>query len=434
SDKPKEAPKFAFGGASTTSTITFGKPPASSTESNNTKPVSGGFDWAAAGMKKPTLAADEWKCSVCDAKNKNFDDKCVCCEEPNPNKKASYKPKEAPKFTFGGTSTTSTITFGKPPASSTESNDTKPVSGGFDWAAAGMKKPTLAADEWKCSVCDAKNKNTDDKCVCCEEPNPNKKTSDKPKEAPKFTFGGASTTSTITFGKPNTSTETKATTTAITFGKPANTTETKTTTKSNDTKPVSGGFDWAAAGMKKPTLAADEWKCSVCDAKNKSTDDKCVCCEEPNPNKKASDKPKEAPKFTFGSNTSSTSKPLVTFGNNTSSVTFGQNSDGSNTATSTFGFGKPFGSNTPSSTITFGNNNTTTSSTKPVAFSFNTTTSNGNTKTTTTGFSFGTSNTSTTTSTFGSSTTTFTTTTSSNKPFSSFSFGQPNNNANNGNN
>jgi len=438
SDKPKDAPKFTFGGASAASTITFGKPAASSetkstttSESKDTKPASTGFDWAAAGMKKPTLAADEWKCSVCDAKNKNTDAKCVCCEEPNPNKTASDKPKDAPKFTFGGASAASTITFGKPAVSSetkstttSESKDAKPAATGFDWAAAGMKKPTLAADEWKCSVCDAKNKNTDAKCVCCEEPNPNKTASDKPKDTSKFTFGGASAASTITFGKPIASSETKTTT--ITFGKPAASAETKTTTttESKDTKPAATGFDWAAAGMKKPTLAADEWKCSVCDAKNKSTDDKCVCCEEPNPNKKSTDKTKEASKFTFGSNTN---KSTITFGNNTNTVTFGQNS---NSSAPTFGFGKPFGSNASSNTITFGNTNTTSSSSKPVGFSFNTSTTNDNTKTTTT-FSFGTSNTTATSNTFGSSTTTTTTT---NKPFNTFSFGKPNNNTNGNNN
>jgi len=456
SEKSKDTPKFTFGGSSgisfgkppssteTKTTITFGKPttsneakttltfgkPAETTKTDN-KTASGGFDWAAAGMKKPTLAADEWKCSVCDAKNKNTDAKCICCEEPNPNKTASDKPKDAPKFTFGGASAASTITFGKPAVSSetkstttSESKDAKPAATGFDWAAAGMKKPTLAADEWKCSVCDAKNKNTDAKCVCCEEPNPNKTASDKPKDTSKFTFGGASAASTITFGKPIASSETKTTT--ITFGKPAASAETKTTTttESKDTKPAATGFDWAAAGMKKPTLAADEWKCSVCDAKNKSTDDKCVCCEEPNPNKKSTDKTKEASKFTFGSNTN---KSTITFGNNTNTVTFGQNS---NSSAPTFGFGKPFGSNASSNTITFGNTNTTSSSSKPVGFSFNTSTTNDNTKTTTT-FSFGTSNTTATSNTFGSSTTTTTTT---NKPFNTFSFGKPNNNTNGNNN
>ncbi|ORX44342.1 hypothetical protein BCR36DRAFT_586196 [Piromyces finnis] len=461
SDKPKEAPKFTFGGSSG-SGITFGKPATSTEtkstftfgkstdttesktvetiESKDTKPVSTGFNWAAAGMAKPTLAADEWKCSVCDAKNKSTDDKCVCCEEPNPNKKDSNKPKEAPKFTFGGSSgsgitfgkpttsteTKSTFTFGKSTdttesktAETIESKDTKPVSTGFNWAAAGMAKPTLAADEWKCSVCDAKNKSTDDKCVCCEEPNPNKKDSDKPKEAPKFTFGGSSGSG-ITFGKPATSTETKST---FTFGKSTDTTESKTaeTIESKDTKPVSTGFNWAAAGMAKPSLAADEWKCSVCDAKNKSTDDKCVCCEEPNPNKNDSDKPKEAPKFTFGSNSSSLNKPIATFGSNSNTVTFG--SSGSTTTSTAFGFGKPFGSNTSSNTVTFGSTSTTSSVPKSVGFSFNTTSTNLNTKTTT-GFSFSTSNTITTANSFSSSTTTSTST----NLFPAISFGKTNNN------
>ncbi|KAG4099840.1 hypothetical protein H8356DRAFT_1664928 [Neocallimastix lanati (nom. inval.)] len=339
-----------------------------------------GFNWAAAGMTKPTLAADEWKCSVCDAKNKNTDDKCVCCEEPNPNKKSSDKPKEPPKFTFGSSSGNSIITFGKPAETKTDNkssetkSDDKPTLNGFNWAAAGMTKPTLAADEWKCSVCDAKNKNTDDKCVCCEEPNPNKKSSDKPKEPPKFTFGSSSGNSIITFGKPA---ETK--------------TDNKSSETKSDDKPTLNGFNWAAAGMTKPTLAADEWKCSVCDAKNKNTDDKCVCCEEPNPNKKVSDKPKEPSKFTFGSSSS-----IITFGstNNSSAITFGQSNNSTFKTTSGFGFGQPFGSavNGSSNTFTFGNATTSTSSSKPKDNLVNDNSANDDIKRTTTGFSFSTSN------------------------------------------
>ncbi|ORX87076.1 hypothetical protein BCR32DRAFT_264561 [Anaeromyces robustus] len=331
SNKSNEAPKITFGvSSSNASTITFGSKPADTktNETKSTTTTTTGFNWAAAGMTKPTLAAGEWKCSVCDAKNKESDDKCVCCEEPNPNKKASdnNKPNGAPKFTFGSSSTNSTITFGKP-IETNKTNDTKTTitfgskpadaksttttTTGFNWAAAGMTKPTLAADEWKCSVCDAKNKESDDKCVCCEEPNPNKKASDnnKPNGAPKFTFGSSSTNSTITFGKPIEANKTNDTKTTITFGsKPAEakTNETKSTTTTTT------GFNWATAGMTKPTLAAGEWKCSVCDAKNKESDDKCVCCEEPNPNKKTSNKSNEAPKITFG--VSSSNASTITFG------------------------------------------------------------------------------------------------------------------------
>eukprot|EP00833_Pecoramyces_ruminatium_P016848 jgi/Orpsp1_1/1190880/evm.model.d7180000081846.1 len=412
SDKPNEPSKFTFGSSS--STITFGKPletksddKSPETKSDN-KVLSTGFNWAAAGMTKPTLAIDEWKCSVCDAKNKNTDDKCVCCEEPNPNKKTSDKPNEPTKFTFGSSS--STITFGKPLETksddkSTETkNDNKVLSTGFNWAAAGMAKPTLAADEWKCSVCDAKNKNTDDKCVCCEEPNPNKKTSDKPNEPTKFTFGSSS--STITFGKPL---ETKS--------------DDKSSETKNDNKVLSTGFNWAAAGMAKPTLAADEWKCSVCDAKNKNTNDKCVCCEEPNPNKKTSDKPNEPTKFSFGSSFNSSG---ITFGttNNKSSITFGQSNISTTTSgnSSGFGFGQSFNSSN-SNNITFGN--TTSASTKPTSFTFNATSSNGNTKSTTSGFSFTTSSATTTTSSFESNTTISTT-----KPLTNFSFNNSSSNNN----
>ncbi|KAL1658501.1 Rangdp-Nup153znf34 complex [Schizophyllum commune] len=45
-------------------------------------------------------------------------------------------------------------------------------------------------------------------------------------------------------------------------------------------KPV-GGFNWAAAGMKKPETMG--WTCSTCMLPNKGEATQCVACEEPKP-------------------------------------------------------------------------------------------------------------------------------------------------------
>ncbi|KAJ3535271.1 hypothetical protein NM688_g7003 [Phlebia brevispora] len=150
-------------------------------------PSAVGFDWAAAGMKKPTVAGDQWKCSLCSCSNPASAVDCTVCNEPRP----------------------------KAPAASTSS------SGGFNWAAAGMKPPEKKADEWKCSDCMCSNPaSATEKCTVCEAPRPG----------------------------------------AI-----------------KATPPVSG-FDWAAAGMKKPQND-NGWTCSVCMVNNKADAKKCIACE-----------------------------------------------------------------------------------------------------------------------------------------------------------
>lgn len=153
-----------------------------------TTKAASGFDWAAAGMKKPAQT-DEWACAECTLKNPaSVKDKCNFCEAPRP---------------------------GAAPA---------PAKGGFDWSAAGIKPPA-ATDEWTCAECTLKNSiSAKDKCKWCESPRP-----------------GAA--------------------------------------------PIvpQSGFDWAAAGLKKPG-ATDEWECADCTLKNSmSVKDKCQYCEAPRP-------------------------------------------------------------------------------------------------------------------------------------------------------
>ncbi|KAK0202790.1 hypothetical protein DFS33DRAFT_930060 [Desarmillaria ectypa] len=93
------------------------------------------FDWNAAGMKPPTkAAAGEWTCGACTLTNRDpAAEKCQICGERR------EKPKSAA------------------PAAT------------FDWAAARMKPPTTAADQWQCSTCMLTQGGTD-KCAICETP------------------------------------------------------------------------------------------------------------------------------------------------------------------------------------------------------------------------------------------------------------------------
>jgi hypothetical protein len=165
------------------------------------KPVPVGFNWEAAGAKYPVKAAGSWTCGTCMVFNDANKFKCVSCEEPRPD-----------SVTKG----TSTV-----PAAVPELPKPVAPTGGFNWAAAGLKMPTKAPGTWTCNVCMVDNESAKTKCVSCEEPRP----------------------------------------------KPA--------------IPSSGSFNWAAAGLKMPTKPPGAWTCKVCMVDNDATKTKCISCEEP---------------------------------------------------------------------------------------------------------------------------------------------------------
>ena len=175
------------------STFAFG----SSSSSPTPAPPSQGFDFAAAGMKAPT-PKKVWTCSNCMVTNSLFASKCVACEAPAP----------------------------------------APAPQGFDFAAAGMKAPIPKKDVWTCSDCMVTNSLSASKCVACEAPAP----------APQ--------------GEP-----------APSFTPPA-------VTPTPPAVPVRG-FDFAAAGMKVPTVSQDTWTCSLCAISNEKSLSKCKACETP---------------------------------------------------------------------------------------------------------------------------------------------------------
>jgi len=183
------------------------------------EPASAGFNWEAAGMKRPTSTTGSWTCGVCMVDNDAAKAKCAACEEPR----------------SGSAAKSTTV-----PAAVSESPKPAAPTGGFDWAAAGLKIPTKAPGTWTCKVCMVDNDATKVKCTSCEEPRPDSAPTPK------------GTTPTLGAG-----------------AKP--------------TKPTisSGGFDWAAAGIKAPTKVSGTWTCKVCMVDNDSTKTKCVSCEEP---------------------------------------------------------------------------------------------------------------------------------------------------------
>jgi hypothetical protein len=116
-----------------TTTTTKSAPPATAPK------ATGGFDWAAAGMKAPNSAG--WTCDVCMVSNPADKEKCLSCESDRPRNSANVAAAPALPKTNGGS---------------------------FNWAAAGMKVPVMTG--WTCDVCMVSNPADKDKCLSCETP------------------------------------------------------------------------------------------------------------------------------------------------------------------------------------------------------------------------------------------------------------------------
>ncbi|KAF4610703.1 hypothetical protein D9613_006911 [Agrocybe pediades] len=180
--------------------------------SSTTGPVKG-FDFAAAGMKAPTVSKDSWTCSLCSLSNPNSASQCQTCENPR----------------SGTTSTAASSTKpAAPPVAPT------PVVS-FNWGAAGMKAPTVSSDTWTCSLCSLSNPTSASQCQTCETPR--------------------SGSSSASASKP-----------AVTAPPPP--------------APVVG-FNWGAAGLAAPSTKKDTWTCSLCALSNPLSATKCTTCENP---------------------------------------------------------------------------------------------------------------------------------------------------------
>lgn len=104
--------------------------------SGATASIGAPFNWAAAGMKAPVKVGGTWMCSLCQLSNPDSAQDCSVCE--------TKRPSTAPT----------------------------PASGGFNWAAAGMKAPAKAGGTWTCSLCDLSNPNSAIECTVCEAKRP----------------------------------------------------------------------------------------------------------------------------------------------------------------------------------------------------------------------------------------------------------------------
>ena len=169
------------------------------------------FNFAAAGMKLPSIAKDIWNCSHCGLSSPQNAIKCTICDEPKPG---STKLTPPPSFTV--------VPVAQP---------VKP----FDWAGAGLKAPTTSTDAWNCGECGLSNPRSETKCTICGEPKGGPTISTPP--APSLSYIAALAA-----------------------------------------EPVKHSFNWAGAGLKAPTASKDIWECGECGLSNPISATKCTIC------------------------------------------------------------------------------------------------------------------------------------------------------------
>lgn len=93
-------------------------------------------------------SGDTWECSTCMIRNKRELTKCAACETPNP--KASSTGTQLPSF----------------------GNKTEPSKSTTGQQSGFGNVFKVKTDEWECSICMVRNKQSNKKCQCCEAPNP----------------------------------------------------------------------------------------------------------------------------------------------------------------------------------------------------------------------------------------------------------------------
>ena len=118
-------------------------------------PVFKGFDFAAAGMKAPSNNPGIWICSLCALSNPSSALKCETCDTPAISTSAAAAVAEA-----SPSAPSLTPPQSGPPA--------VPVVKAFDFAAAGMKAPTVNSGTWICSLCALTNPMSANQCETCE--------------------------------------------------------------------------------------------------------------------------------------------------------------------------------------------------------------------------------------------------------------------------
>ncbi|KAI0028551.1 hypothetical protein K488DRAFT_80620 [Vararia minispora EC-137] len=149
--------------------------------------------------------------------------------------------------------------------------------GGFDWAAAGMKKPAVpASGGWTCGTCMLSNPADAVECTVCEAKRPGAAGGSRS----GFNWAAAG------LKKPAVPVSGNWTCGTCMLSNPADAPE---CTVCEAKRPgaasaaSAGGFDWAAAGMKRPEAGKGSWTCGMCMVNNGAERTDCVACEAKRP-------------------------------------------------------------------------------------------------------------------------------------------------------
>ena len=219
-------------------------------------------------FKHRIQSTDSWTCQICCTQNDDINaDKCIACEEHNPHKKSS-KNNDSTSSTVA--QKPETIKFGdcnKLAQNPSFSSSLPSLNHLF-------KKDT--SKNWTCPTCSVSNNIEENRCISCEEPNPhsNAKTStsnNQMNNLTKFSFGSIST--------------------GINSDTSSSTDNSSTITKQPSL------FDVI---QKKKTQDKQQWTCPTCMVPNESNVDRCVSCEEPNPNQPVANQTKSSTTTSFG--------------------------------------------------------------------------------------------------------------------------------------
>jgi len=262
----------------------------------------------------------------------------------------------------------------------------KPALNGFNWAAAGMKKPVDPEGTWECPSCMVKNKPDATQCIACETDKPGAKKSDDLKTVP--TFG--SNKLGISFGKPTPTEEIKSDETpkpfesnsiGFSFGN-SSSTENKNEEKKKDFETSFGSTE-----STKSNIGFSFANSNYTEQKNDTNEKIDNINQEKDQNNKNNDEDLDIDTTTekigslggnsFGFNSSSKNETHNVFGISTTKSTttsvFGQTSDNNSSSFNSF-----VSSNTTTSASPFNNSNTFTKNAASV-FGNNNTFSNNNT-------------------------------------------------------
>ncbi|XP_076248713.1 uncharacterized protein LOC143188388 [Calliopsis andreniformis] len=206
-----------------------------------------------------------WECSECLIKNNNSETKCSACKTA----KSSFKDSKVSE------------------ASSTLSSNNQSKINASDSFGAQFK---LSSNQWECTSCFVRNKETETKCCACNSPKPGSKTETKSSTANLSSSGlnkpleGSWECSNCKIkNSVNSTTCSSCKTSKSHLSKPDSKKDTITDVTNAPTKASTDSNITVKESMDKFKPSKDTWECPCCMVRNVATVDLCPCCNTAKP-------------------------------------------------------------------------------------------------------------------------------------------------------